>query len=419
MTVSSAIEWLLNNTPREPFERACKYLQKTLGRANMEKSTHKAEVVEVNLEKHENADSLSVFQVFGYSYVAKTESWLGIKKAAFLPPDTLVDTTRPEFLFFATEKRLYEIDGRKVWYRIKAKKIRGIVSYGFCVPVPDETELGEDWAEKLGIVHFDEEVHSATKQKGISLTGGEVESPPNCYHIKYDVDALRRYKGLMVEGEPVWVSEKQHGSNARYVFHNNKMYCGSRGEWKREYATPPNFEDIKQKMTKKFYENAIESINEEELNNRLSEIQIKITNFKSSQNAWWKVYHKYPGIKAFCEGNPDYVLYGELLGSQDLKYGLKSGEVGFSAFDILKPDGNFMNVMEFFDVCANYQIPVVPTVDVIPYDFDKICSLAEGKSLVADHTREGVVVKPMVERLDKRVGRICFKVVGVGYLERA
>lgn len=55
-----------------------------------------------------------------------------------------------------------------------------------------------------------------------------------------------------------------------------------------------------------------------------------------------------------------------------------------------------------------------------PYDFDRVCALAEGKSVVpgAKHVREGVVVRPVKERQHRNTGRVVLKWVGVGYLDR-
>ncbi len=58
----------------------------------------------------------------------------------------------------------------------------------------------------------------------------------------------------------------------------------------------------------------------------------------------------------------------------------------------------------------------------MPYDFEEICQLAEGPTLVpgaaAGVVREGVVVKPLKERYDHRVGRVCLKAVSATFLEK-
>ena len=47
-------------------------------------------------------------------------------------------------------------------------------------------------------------------------------------------------------------------------------------------------------------------------------------------------------------------------------------------------------------------------------------SLAEGPSTVpgANHVREGIVIKPVIERWDERIGRVILKLHGEGYLTR-
>ena len=72
-------------------------------------------------------------------------------------------------------------------------------------------------------------------------------------------------------------------------------------------------------------------------------------------------------------------------------------------------------------IAVRYSItPLVPLLEVGPYSFARVCELAEGPSTMpgADHVREGCVVRPLTERWDQAVGRVCLKVVGAGYLEK-
>ena len=110
-------------------------------------STHKCEVVPVVLEKHPNADTLSVVQVFGYPVVVRTADWEGKTKGVYLPPDSVVDVTRPEFAFLAS--------GTKTQHRVKAIKLRGVYSFGLLMPVADDAEIGDDWAELYGVEHYE------------------------------------------------------------------------------------------------------------------------------------------------------------------------------------------------------------------------------------------------------------------------
>ena len=83
----------------------------------MEKSTHVVEVVPVTLEPHPNADSLSIVHVWDYTVCVRTEDWRGRPMGAYIPPDSLVDTSREEFAFLREEG--------KTLHRVRAKRFRG------------------------------------------------------------------------------------------------------------------------------------------------------------------------------------------------------------------------------------------------------------------------------------------------------
>ena len=328
-------------------------------------STHKVEIVPVVLEKHGNADSLSVVNVFGgYPCCVRTADWSGKTLAAYLPPDSVVDVTRPEFAFLAS--------GTKTKHRIRAKKLRGVQSFGLLMPAPDGAQLGDDVAAFYGVEHYEPEIKGA-------CTGGEAESAPGMLsqYPKYDIDAMRRYTNVFTPGEPVYVSEKIHGANARYSWFDGRMWCGSRTEWKKEIA----------------------------------------------DNLWWRALANTPSIRAFCEANPGSLLYGEVFGQvQNLKYGAGRNDVWFAAFDILRTNGQFDNPPEFIAACQRHGVARVPVIAMgVPFDINQIYGWADGQSLVegADHFREGCVVKPMAERWHQAVGRVVLKVVGAEYLEKA
>lgn len=368
-------------------------------------STHRVEVVEVNLEPIPGADKVALARVYGYSVVTQKDQWADGKLAAYLPPDSLCDVSRPEFAFLADQARA---DGT---YRIKAKRIRKVLSFGLLVPAPAGAQVGDDVAEQLGVKHYDPVVHSPGRPKGGLVTGGEVASPPPVYTVKYDLEAGRRYAQKVFEpGEPVVVTEKIHGQNARFTFVDGVMYCGSRTEWKKEY---PSYEHVTVPSLL-----ATGKVTEE----RAQEIVEKLRNQPKVRNSWWRALDVTPELRRFCEANPGTVVYGEVYGCvQDLSYNHNKGEISFAAFDLMK-DGQWVNAQEFRDLMCAADVPAVPLLyEDLPFDFDKLCELAEGKSLVpgANHVREGIVVSPLAERYDPKVGRVKLKFVGCGYLERA
>ena len=318
--------------------------------------THKVEVVRISIEAHPNADRLDVARIFGFTCCVEKGSFVDGQLAAYIQPDSVVDSTRPEFEFLAGHER------------IRVKRLRGVVSMGLLLPAPDGVREGDDLADHFGVSHYEPPIPGERC--------GEVEGGPvGTYAPKYDVESMYRHRRLFEPGEPVVATEKIHGANSRYVFapNENRMYCGSRGEWKA-----PNQQDI-----------------------------------------WWKALAGNPLIEEFCRQFPGEVLYGEVFGSvQSLKYGAGSGEVFFRSFDVLRN-----GVWREWDDWTRYlpSAMVVPVIFKGSFDFDTLVKLSDGSSTIpgANHCREGIVVRPIPERNHEHFGRVHLKLVGNTYLEKS
>lgn len=331
------------------------------------KSTHKVEVVEVKLDPHPNADALSIVRVFGYVVCVRSADWKDGDLGAYVVPDSLVDVTRPEFSF------LRKKDDRDI-ERIRVMRLRGMMSQGFLCPAPEGSKVGDDVAEQLGVERYEPPEPTSS--------GGDAETPPEGFRPKYDVDAWHRYSHLFEEGETVIATEKLHGSSARFTYQDDRMWAGSRREWRKEPEEG------------------------------------------KAQNYWWTVLKNNDWIEEWCRMYPTYTLYGEVFGKgiQELHYGLD--KPSFRVFDIWhNKDGRWLNWYEVVTMQnANGDLDVnwVPLVYVGIYDAEKISELAEGKTKIhgADHIREGVVLSPVKERYSDEIGRVKLKIVGNGYLEK-
>jgi RNA ligase (TIGR02306 family) len=280
------------------------------------------------------------------------------------------------------------------------------LSFGLLVPAPVGSAIGDDVTEALGVLHYEPPVRGVGRQNG--LPSGEATSGPDVYTVKYDIESGRRWaKDVMVDGEDVWVTEKLHGMNSRYVYHDGKMHCGSRTEWKKEYVDNSHL--------------TVEALVESSKGKLSAERAAAILEAKKGKPAARTVVWEAltPTLRSFCESNPGLVVYGEVYGAvQDLSYGHTAGQVSFAAFDVLDA-GNWWDSQKFFDTLASYNAPTVPVLYHGPYDFDRVCDLAEGNSTLASHIREGVVLVPAVERSHRRLGRVKLKFVSAAYLERA
>lgn len=104
----------------------------------------RAIVVPFAMLPHSNANALSIVPISATdNYVARTEDWQGVTRAVYIPVGSIVDTSRPEFSWLSS---------RGSTVMIEPLNIRGVWSSGLMVRVPDDTPLGEDWTEKLGIL---------------------------------------------------------------------------------------------------------------------------------------------------------------------------------------------------------------------------------------------------------------------------
>ena len=322
----------------------------------MAKSTHLAEVIRIKeIKPHPNADKLCIVSVYGYTVCVRISDFKVGDLAIYIPPDNIV-SDRPEFAFLENHKR------------IKVKKLRGIISMGLLIQVPaDLADLkeGDDAAEKLKITHYEPPLPMST--------GGEAEKPPEGYFPHYDVDSYYRYITLFKPGELVVGTEKIHGASSRFVWGpDDRIHVGSRTEWKRE----------------------------------------------DDKNIWWRAAKNSPWLVEFCKTYPYLCVYGEVYGIQDLKYGHAGGRVSLAVFDLLR-DNEWIPHTEARRFGAD--LKWVPIVYEGPFDEAVLKKLADGKSLIpgADNIREGIVVKPLVERTDPEIGRVQLKMVSNEYLERA
>lgn len=334
-------------------------------------SNHAVTVIAPVLEPHPNADSLSVVRIGGFTVCTRTDDWPPGQLAAYITPDSLVDTDRPEFGFLrpATEaeacKVLYTAKSTRgigsgpvgTYYRVTVRKLRGVPSMGLLVPAPAGAQVGDDVADQLGVLWYDPPVNT-----------DEAVSGPLIHVPVYDVENLRHdLQALAGCGELV-VTEKLHGANARYTFWDGEFYCGSKAQWKAPGS---------------LWHRAIAGTRVEEL----------------------------------CREYPGAVVYGEVYGPvQSLRYGLQTPRLAI--FDI-RSRGAWDSWGPLQYAAAYYGLELVPQVSGPGrYTVDELLELAEGPSLVpgANHLREGVVVRAAIEATLADGTRALRKVVSNAYL---
>lgn len=229
------------------------------------------------------------------------------------------------------------------------------------------------------------EHYGATKyEPPLRPTAGDAAPDHPLFPAYTDVENMRNFPDVFHEGEPIVVTEKIHGTNCRIGIVEGELMAGSRALRRKSPA-----------------------------NGRLD------------ANLYWFPYTLESVqnlLKHLSEGeeNKQVVLFGEVFGSrvQSFTYGVKD-KLSFRAFDLMV-DGKYLDWEQFRDLCNAHGVPFVPLIAEGTYSLDFVRKLSEGATLVPGaegaNIREGVVVKPLHERTDPRVGRVILKYVSNEYL---
>jgi RNA ligase (TIGR02306 family) len=361
-------------------------------------------VYEVIVNPHPDPETtkVGVVNIEGYTVVANKEAWLGQPLGVFVEPESVVDTTLPIFSFLAKDSKP---DGT---YRVKAKNIRGVKSFGLLVPAPEGAKVGDNlWAE-LQLRHYQPEPPNSQPGRN----PGECGKAPGLSISKYDVANGRKLGAkLFHEGEPILVVEKVHGEHHRVVFHDGKLFVGSREQWKNEFASPPKL-DFAELSAK---------VGEEKAKLIIEQNALKAE--RKARSHFWEVLDRYPGVVKFAQDHPDHVLCGEIYGKQkSFPYDTKDGKTCLVCFDIFDArKGIFLDGEMAINKMEAYGIRPAPVLYRGPYSFDNVCELAEGLTVLgeAKHIREGVVVRPAQERVHPRYGRCVLKWISADYLQKS
>jgi RNA ligase (TIGR02306 family) len=206
-------------------------------------------------------------------------------------------------------------------------------------------------------------------------SGGDNEVDPGFLPVYTDIESWRRWQAevFVDDAEEVVATEKIHGANGRFAWAQDRLWCGSRTQVKRE----------------------------------------------DPRSMWWLAAAA-AGLAEKLRRAEGFVLYGEVYGVvQDLRYGVGAG-VRFVAFDALEiATRRYVDRDAFVDLCARLDLPTVPELFRGPVGALRAIAdaTANGKTVLANGAcvREGFVVKPVRERWHPSLGRVVLKLVGEDY----
>ena len=346
-------------------------------------STSRVTAEPLTILEHPNADALELAQVGLYRAVVPKGVYKTGEYAVYIPEQAVLPADLIEELGLTGRLAGPAKD------RVKAVRLRGELSQGIvCHP---------EALANVDLSHVDVEDVDFSGVLGIAkwvppippAMAGEVEPAPDLLPW-VDIENLKRHPDVFEPGEEAVVTEKIHGTCCLLTWHaDGRVQVSSKGVGGRGLALQ-----------------------------------------ESETNLYWRTVrgHGIPdAAQSLAEqlGATRVGIFGEVYGTgvQDLAYGASgSGPLpGYAVFDVsVEINGQVRWIDPELVLPAS-----VPRVTVLyrgPFDLDAVQKLADGTETISGqglHLREGVVIRPAVERhSDVLGGRAIAKAVSDAYLTR-
>ena len=328
-------------------------------------SIQEVKVYRVTIEPHPNADSIELAKIGEYRSIVRKGDFKDGDLVVYIPEQSLV----PD--------KILEPIGLKgklsgpLKNRVKAIKLRGILSQGIVIKARPEFIEGQDVAEILGITKWEPEIPASMREKlfgDVFLAGLD-----RC--VSFNIENYKKNPELIKDGDFVVLTEKIHGTFVQFGFMTETL------------AHPEHGRIIV--SSKGLAKNGL----------ALKESDI---------NLYWKAFKKYisPELQneflnqANLLQEPIFIL-GEIYGKgvQDLSYGTENFEFrAFAYFATTDPRNSnplFLESVFGFE----YQIPTVPILYKGPFSKAILNEYTNGKTtLSGNHTREGVVINYGIDK---------------------
>ena len=355
-----------------------------------------ARQVKFTLNKHPNADKLSIATIDGMDWccVTQTEQWGDVREGIYIAIDALLDVSLPSFDFLKDKASKKLSNGRPA-HKLKTIRLRGALSQGLLIPVPaqDKPE-GQTWTEALGIERYEPPIPS-------NMSGDQIRCPGAFQSYTY-IENAKNFPDVFAEGDLVRITEKIHGSSWRVglIFDGlvNETGTPTYMVGSHNTARDPKGTNIYSLMaTKCAPEDKVRAL------------------VQNANGSWPMAEH--------------YIIFAELFGSgvQDLTYGCDANVQQVRIFDVLV-DGRYQGREVIEKVAEVLGLQTVPVLYRGPFNKDAVKAFRDGASTLpgAKHVREGVVVTSEPEqRVDYNPestssfqGRKILKYISDAYLVR-
>lgn len=342
----------------------------------------------VSTEPIPGADRIEIARVLGWQCVTqKSNNFKPGELVAYFEVDSLVPLDVPQFAFL----RKKETDTHA---RIKTIKLKGHFAQGLILPLNIINEVvksktgwthdivyleGDDLTEALGVEKWEPPIPAQLAGKVVGLFPGFVSKTDET-RLQAIPSVLEKYKGTTFV-----VTEKLDGSSIT-VFYVPKDTPG---------------------LPAKYLESPEENI--------FGVASRNLCISYDEENAYWKAVKALNLEETMRRIGKPMVFQGELIGPGVQKNKLKQDELSIRWFNAIDPITrkayNHNTARELFNEYGITGVPVLGNV-VLNHTVDQLVLSSIGNSMLAPTvSREGIVMRPLEELEDEKVGRLSFKVI--------
>lgn len=343
-------------------------------------------VYKVAIDPHPNADAIEVARIGEFRSIVRKGQFKDGDLAAYIPEAAIL----PDGLI--AELGLTGKLAGPQHNRVKAIRLRGLVSQGLVYPACAHWSEGDDVTAELSIVKYVPPIPIAL--------AGQCTAVAAKWCPRFDIENWKRYPHTFAVGDPVVMTEKIHGT-----------FCAMA-------ILPGPFDEIGDTLVGSkglLSQGLCFKLNEANAGNLY--VRTMRANLEALRLLW----------STTCpEGQALYVL-GEIYGKgvQDLTYGATA--TGFRVFDVALAENGAGNIRflsrELVErLCAKVGLDPAPVVYRGLFSREALMTATTGRETVtgrAVHIREGVVIRPEVEARNNEIGRVQLKSVSDDYLMRS
>jgi len=317
----------------------------------------------LNIQPIPGADNIEVATVLGWNVVVRKNEFKVGDLVVYFEIDSLIPRNPwCEFLFKDIESK---------FSRLKTKKLRGQISQGLIIPIPEgiSGSEGDDLTEILGVKKWELVIPAQLM--------GQVKGNFPHFLRKTDVERIQSSPRLMDEfkDKDVYVAIKMDGTSTTFYRHNEVVGVCSRN------------------------------------------LELK----PDAETAYWKMFNKYDIENKLNKLGRNIAIQCETHGPGIQKNRMGASEVSIAVFDVYDIDKQlYVGYDEMISICKELDIPTVAIIyrGIFKWNsVDELLALADEQKYANGSISEGIVIRPTeITYSECLKGRLSVKAISNKYL---